>query len=1106
MGFIGKMIPSQKRTNFMEETVNRFGTPFALFWLFVLAAATNSFGWRIPDTGQTKCYDEAGAEIPCDGTGQDGDYLINPPSYTKLDANGNDLEDDATEWFMVRDNVTGLIWEVKQNKDEVKDYSNPHDADNTYTWYDSNPDTNFGDAGTPGEGTDTEDFINQINDNNFGGFSDWRLSSGPELRTLLDYDSTGLSPRINNFFFPNTVWDDYWTSDQGVPSNIYEGYRRYVSFSTSGDYASMFTNANYFVRAVRGPKRNQNGSLINNSDGTVTDSRTGLMWTRKSFGGKNWEDAVSFCTDNTLAFYSDWRLPSVRALSSITVLNRRIPSVDTVFFPEFGFRQYKYWGSTKKIVSGNLLYPYIFSFFDGEVNYEESYDEFSLICVRGGQDQITTNLAINQPRQASFWNAGGTLPIRWDTANIGGNVVISISYEGGRPGSFQTIAANTPNDGQYDWSIADRFSPNCVLKIEPVSDPSRGTVQGLFTILNILHANPSSVSLKEPENSTDAPESETVTVLLARNPGAPVELELASSNPGECSVFPTSITLGIANWDTGIEVTVTPEYDGIADGDQATSILASTQDSFGPFQAKDFPLVRVMVQDTDSRKTLKTAFPSVGEAGHPLGVRLQGTNFDEFTKIYILPEGGTATQISPVTLESSSSLSVTIPAQVAGNYNLKAGNAELKNAISFVDSSSADALLRKKALLVAGGGPFWDNAMWLATRKCVAKAYETLLASGYQNDAILLFSGSLWRDLNGDGENDVEGGASLANLENAIDGLNSGGTDELLLYLVGPSGSGSFQFGSDNSAEYLSPSLLDGWLDDLQQEISGRVIVIYDASQSGVYLPHLQPPDGKERIVITGAAATEPAWFLDDGEISFSYRLFENLFFDGELFSAFDNAKTDISQFQTPRIDASGDGAPDLRNRRETNALIIGRGRNVEIAPPEIASLAAIPSILDDGSTTSTLTATGVNASAGLSRIWCRIIPPISVLRNPSEPVLTVPTVKLFESSGGGYDSVYEEFWYDGQYRAMVYAIDRAGSKSFPQQATVTQNKGIPMDITPGDVNADGHRDIADAIRALQTAAGKHAHAIKYADADGDGRIGMEDAVFILQKVGEVRP
>lgn len=79
--------------------------PLLTFWF----AATASAAGAVPDTGQTQYY--------TDTFGEDSDYLINPPSYTKLNANGGDLEDTADEWAMVRDNVTGLIWEVKQNND-----------------------------------------------------------------------------------------------------------------------------------------------------------------------------------------------------------------------------------------------------------------------------------------------------------------------------------------------------------------------------------------------------------------------------------------------------------------------------------------------------------------------------------------------------------------------------------------------------------------------------------------------------------------------------------------------------------------------------------------------------------------------------------------------------------------------------------------------------------------------------------------------------------------------------------------------------------------------------------------------------------------------------
>jgi len=66
-----------------------------------LTAPIGSSFPTLPDTGQTKCYQgvDPWAEIPCAGTGQDGEYNINPMSYT----NAGD--------GMVKDSITGLIWQ-----------------------------------------------------------------------------------------------------------------------------------------------------------------------------------------------------------------------------------------------------------------------------------------------------------------------------------------------------------------------------------------------------------------------------------------------------------------------------------------------------------------------------------------------------------------------------------------------------------------------------------------------------------------------------------------------------------------------------------------------------------------------------------------------------------------------------------------------------------------------------------------------------------------------------------------------------------------------------------------------------------------------------------
>jgi len=221
--------------------------------MILLMISVSATAGLVPDTGQTICYDDTGNIIdPCPQPreafyGQDANYTINPPSYTKLDADGNELADTAASWTMVRDNITGLIWEVKTDDNSV------HDKDNKYTWYDSNPDTKWGDAGTPGDGTDTEDFINELNSSNYGGHSDWRLPTREELRSIINYGT--YDPVIDTDYFPNTVSCWYWLS--GTDAGSCE-FPMIMSFYYDGFVDNVGKSNSYYARAVRA---GQSGSL-----------------------------------------------------------------------------------------------------------------------------------------------------------------------------------------------------------------------------------------------------------------------------------------------------------------------------------------------------------------------------------------------------------------------------------------------------------------------------------------------------------------------------------------------------------------------------------------------------------------------------------------------------------------------------------------------------------------------------------------------------------------------------------------------------------------------------------------------------------------------------
>jgi hypothetical protein len=223
---------------------------FAVFFLSSIALAVDC---PIPDTGQTKCYDADGNEIsPCPSPGQpyygqDAQFPCNPQSYTSL-AGG----------IMVQDNLTGLIWEAKQDKDDTPNYTNPHDADNTYTWYD-------GSSGTPGDGTDTLDFIAALNSSQFGGYSDWRLPTVIELSFIRNLGN--FNPSINTGYFSNTVSSYYWSSTTYAG---YPGYAWYVCF-LYGYVLSYYKSSRSYVRAVR---CGQCGSFDSSTTTTISGSTT----------------------------------------------------------------------------------------------------------------------------------------------------------------------------------------------------------------------------------------------------------------------------------------------------------------------------------------------------------------------------------------------------------------------------------------------------------------------------------------------------------------------------------------------------------------------------------------------------------------------------------------------------------------------------------------------------------------------------------------------------------------------------------------------------------------------------------------------------------------
>jgi hypothetical protein len=74
------------------------------------------------------------------------------------------------------------------------------------------------------------------------------------------------------------------------------------------------------------------GPYVDNGDGTVTDTDTGLVWQQADDGvERNWEDACQYCQDLVFGGYEDWRTPRIDELRTILDYSRDNPAIDPVF-------------------------------------------------------------------------------------------------------------------------------------------------------------------------------------------------------------------------------------------------------------------------------------------------------------------------------------------------------------------------------------------------------------------------------------------------------------------------------------------------------------------------------------------------------------------------------------------------------------------------------------------------------------------------------------------------------------------------------------------------------------------------------------------------------
>jgi hypothetical protein len=284
--------------------------------LLLIFLSSSAFAGTInlPRTGQTKCYDTSGVEIPCPGTGQDGEIQAGiawpSPRFT--------VSGDC-----VTDNLTGLVW--------TKDANLPG---GTKSWQGA------------------LDYVKSFNSSGgLCGFADWRLPNINELESLINSGEANTATWLNTQGFTNVEYLYYWSST----TYAYSMYGAWIVPVGLGRVDPGNKLNEYYVWPVRGTTTmpaqiwktgqtkcydtsgneiactgtGQDGEIqagvawpdprFTVSGDVVVDNLTGLMWAENPDSTlRKWQEALDYANGLTLGGYTDWRLPNRKDLRSLS--------------------------------------------------------------------------------------------------------------------------------------------------------------------------------------------------------------------------------------------------------------------------------------------------------------------------------------------------------------------------------------------------------------------------------------------------------------------------------------------------------------------------------------------------------------------------------------------------------------------------------------------------------------------------------------------------------------------------------------------------------------------------------------------------------------------
>lgn len=195
----------------------------------------------------------------------------------------------------VRDSRTGLTWEQADNKEWLN-------------W---------------------EDACDYCDTLALGGYSDWRLPSVDELRTIVDHTELNMAMSSVYQGYSASRSQIYWTATEYAGHSATPAHYAWGISFYSGSVHPRYKPYYHSIRCVRGPAYVP-FEPSDEGPGIVRNTVSGLLWQNDQVVVRSFDEAQTYCQELTLGG-QEWRLPNISELQEIVDYSALRPAVNSAF-------------------------------------------------------------------------------------------------------------------------------------------------------------------------------------------------------------------------------------------------------------------------------------------------------------------------------------------------------------------------------------------------------------------------------------------------------------------------------------------------------------------------------------------------------------------------------------------------------------------------------------------------------------------------------------------------------------------------------------------------------------------------------------------------------